>query len=111
MKSFIISGALAFFAIGCSCHAGAVKPSVTAKDNTINGEYLVVIDSSKISTAFAKKEIQTAIEKSEVKMISKNIAHIILDPKDDPGLEKIKSLLSKFKWIKSIEQNREAHIS
>ena len=37
--------------------------------------------------------------------------HIIIAPSDDPGFEQIKSLLSKFKWVKAIEQNKEVHIS
>ena len=111
MKLFTISSALILFVIGCSCYAGGAKPNMTVTDNTIKGEYVVVINKAEIDPLLAKKELQAAIEKSEVKMISSNVAHIILDPKNDPGLEEIKRLLSRFSWVKAIEQNKEVHIS
>jgi len=111
MKFFIVSGALFFSVIGCSCHGG-VNHNRSVTDNVISREYVVVIDNTEQDPSAAQKEIQSAIEDCEVKMISKNIAHIITDPKkDDPGLEKIKTELSKFKWVKSVEQNKEVHIN
>ena len=111
MKLFVASSVLAFFVLGSSCYAGGIKPKSTVQDNTIKGEYVVVINKTEIGADAAQKELKNAIEKSEVKIISSNVMHIIIPPSDDPGLEQIKSLLSKFKWVKAIEQNKEVHIS
>ena len=111
MKLFVISSILTFFVLGSSCDAGGSKPNRTVQDNAIKGEYVVVINKAAINSYAAQKELKNAIEKSEVKIISNNIMHIILAPSDDPGLEQIKSLLSKFKWVRAIEQNKEVHIS
>jgi hypothetical protein len=111
MRLFLISSALVCSVFAFTCYAGSVKPNRTVTDNVISGEYVVVINNAELGSSIAQKELQAAIGKCEVKMISKNIAHIILDPKNDPGLEKIKSLLSKLKWVKAVEQNKEVHIS
>ena len=111
MKLVVISSFLTFLVLGSSCYAGGIKPNNTVQDNAIKGEYVVVINKAEIQAAVAQKELKNAIEKSEVKIISNNVMHIIIAPSDDPGFEQIKSLLSKFKWVKAIEQNKEVHIS
>jgi len=111
VKLFVISSVLIYSVFSCSCYAGGVKPNRTVQDNVVPGEYVVVISNAEIRSDIAEKELQTAIGNCKVKMISKSVAHIILDPKEDPGLEKIKKILSKFKWVKAIEQNKEVHIS
>jgi len=108
---FFVYGALVFSMFGYSCYAGGISPKRTVQDNTIKGEYVVVINSAEVSATVAEQEMQTAIGQCEVKMIGRNVAHIIIDPSKDPGLEKIKKLLSKFKWVKAIEPNKEVHIS
>jgi len=111
MRFFVIGIALAFSVINGSCYAAGAAPNMTVTDNIIKGEYIVVINNTEISPSVAQKELRIAMGECEVTMISKSAAHIVFDIKNDPGLEEIKKKLSKFKWVKTVEQNKEVHIS
>jgi len=103
MFSFVLSSC-------SSCNAAGVKPQAS-NGEFVKGEFIVLFDNKAVSIEHAKQKIQALFEEAKVDMISKNVAHIIFSENTDPGLENVRKALLKFKWIKSVEPNRIAHIS
>ena len=110
MKNTIATFATIFFLVGCSCHAGSVKPQST-DDNTIKGSYLVVIDNTMIKMDEAKQRMMDGLVQCKIEKLSPNIAHIMFDKDADPGLEKVKKDLFGLTWVKSVEPDRVVKIS
>ncbi len=112
-QNVIATVAITFFLIGCACNAGSVKTQ--RPNDVVNGEYLVVIDSTMIKMDEAKQKIIDEFKKNKVecktKRLSSSVVHLIFDKETDFGLDKVKKDLSTLKWVKSVEPNRIVKIS